>query len=91
MKHKKGTYEEPNSFDDQLDTPNEVEDSSDEEVKSTDEEEDTSDEDYELELKKKRNSKALSLSQSALFPYLTLLLFSIIPRTSTLSRGSVPG
>nr|GEW64330.1 reverse transcriptase domain-containing protein [Tanacetum cinerariifolium] len=34
---------------------------------------------------------ALAPSQSALFPYLTLLLFSIIPRTSTLSRGSVPG
>nr|GFA34831.1 hypothetical protein [Tanacetum cinerariifolium] len=34
---------------------------------------------------------ALALFQSALFPYLTLLLFSIIPRTYTLSRGSVPG
>nr|GEU36102.1 NBS-containing resistance-like protein [Tanacetum cinerariifolium] len=30
---------------------------------------------------------ALASSQSALFPYLTLLLFSIIPMTSTLSRG----
>nr|GEZ68273.1 hypothetical protein [Tanacetum cinerariifolium] len=29
---------------------------------------------------------SLAPSQSALFPYLTLLLFSIIPRTSTLSR-----
>nr|GEY49178.1 hypothetical protein [Tanacetum cinerariifolium] len=34
---------------------------------------------------------ALALFQSVLFPFLTLLLFSIIPRTSTLSRGSVPG
>nr|GEV09606.1 hypothetical protein [Tanacetum cinerariifolium] len=34
---------------------------------------------------------ALAPSQSTLFPYLTLLLFSIIHRTSTLSRGSVPG
>nr|GEY51201.1 hypothetical protein [Tanacetum cinerariifolium] len=34
-----------------------VRDSSDEEVESTDEEEDTSEEDYELELKKKSNSK----------------------------------
>nr|GEW03547.1 hypothetical protein [Tanacetum cinerariifolium] len=59
MKHKKGTDEEANSFDDQLDTPDEVEDYSDEEVESTDEEEDTSDKDYELdiELKKKSNSK----------------------------------
>nr|GEY84674.1 hypothetical protein [Tanacetum cinerariifolium] len=39
------------------DTPDEVKDSSNEEVESTDEEEDTSDEDYELELKKKSNSK----------------------------------
>nr|GEY40838.1 hypothetical protein [Tanacetum cinerariifolium] len=57
MKHEKGTDEEADSFDDQLDTPDEVEDSSDEEVESTDEEEDTSNEDYELELKKKSNSK----------------------------------
>nr|GFB65045.1 hypothetical protein [Tanacetum cinerariifolium] len=57
MKHEKGTDEEVDSFDDQLDTPDEVEDSSDEEVESTDEEEDTSDEDYELDLKKKSNSK----------------------------------
>nr|GEZ03494.1 hypothetical protein [Tanacetum cinerariifolium] len=34
---------------------------------------------------------SLAPSQSALFPFLTLLLFSVIPRTSTLSRGSVPG
>nr|GEW86703.1 hypothetical protein [Tanacetum cinerariifolium] len=32
----------------------------------------------------------LAPSQSALFPYFTLLLLSIIPRTSTISRGSVP-
>nr|GEW34162.1 hypothetical protein [Tanacetum cinerariifolium] len=57
MKHEKGTDEEANSFDDQLDTPDEVEDSSNEDVESTDEEEDTSDEDYELELKKKSNFK----------------------------------
>nr|GFB08814.1 hypothetical protein [Tanacetum cinerariifolium] len=36
-------------------------------------------------------SRALAPSQSTLFPYFTLLLFSIIPRTSTLSKGSVPG
>nr|GEW48031.1 hypothetical protein [Tanacetum cinerariifolium] len=57
MKHKKGTDEEANSFDDQLDTPDEVEDSSDKELEFTDEEEYTSDEDYELEIKKKSNSK----------------------------------
>nr|GFC32382.1 hypothetical protein [Tanacetum cinerariifolium] len=57
MKHEKGTDEEAYSFDDQLDTPDEVEDSSNEEVESTDEEGDTSDEDFELELKKKSNSK----------------------------------
>nr|GEU38608.1 hypothetical protein [Tanacetum cinerariifolium] len=61
---RKGTDEEVDSFDDQLDTPDEVEDSSDEEVESTDEEEDTSDEDYELELKKKSNSKGSKAKQS---------------------------
>nr|GFA66515.1 hypothetical protein [Tanacetum cinerariifolium] len=55
---------EADSFDEQLDTPDEVEDSSDEEVESTDEEEDTSDEDYELELKKKSNSKVYALTGS---------------------------
>nr|GEY65634.1 reverse transcriptase domain-containing protein [Tanacetum cinerariifolium] len=40
---------------------------------------------------KKVCDSGLAPSQSALFPFLTLLLFSIIPRTSTLSRGSVPG
>nr|GFB04659.1 hypothetical protein [Tanacetum cinerariifolium] len=39
----------------------------------------------------KEDLKALAPSQSTLLPYLTLLLFSIIPRTSTLSRESVPG
>nr|GEX86264.1 hypothetical protein [Tanacetum cinerariifolium] len=57
MKYKKGTDEEADSFDDQSHTPDEVEDSSSEEVESTDEGEDISDEDYELELKKKSNSK----------------------------------
>nr|GEV74822.1 hypothetical protein [Tanacetum cinerariifolium] len=64
MKHEKGTNEETDSFDDQLDTPDDVKDSSDEDVESINEEEDTSDEDYELELKKKSNSKVYALTGS---------------------------
>nr|GFC74200.1 hypothetical protein [Tanacetum cinerariifolium] len=67
MKHEKDTDEEADSFDDQLDTPDEVEDSSNEEVESTDEEGDTSDEDFELELKKKSNSKGKAM-QSQISP-----------------------
>nr|GEW00478.1 hypothetical protein [Tanacetum cinerariifolium] len=85
MKHEKGTDEEADSFDDQLDTPDEEEDSNDDKVESTDKEEDTSDEDYELELKKKSNSKgSKAKSDKSKFKIISYKKFG----TRTVAKGS---